>query len=249
MLPYHAVSTPLVDLLIIVLRLSAVAVTFGVGVRLWLLWRQTHKSPELYFGLGLMSGAFAGLFFLISRRIELPISALTVHKASVFTGGAVTVFLVLAVWQVFRPGRRWAAALAWGIILLLLAHFIGYATNLIGPFDRPWRYAECIGPIIARVWFALEAFRYALLLRRRQRLGLGDPVVANRFWLWGWAGVLGTINWTWYLLGWWSQFFRMDTGVQLKDTVYVLLYCGLMWLSFNPPHRYVAYIERRHAGS
>lgn len=245
-LPTQVVSSPLANLLIIVARLLAVAVTLGVGFRLVLLWRQTRKLPELYFGLGLIVGAFAGIFFLASRRIELPISALTVHKASVLTGGAVTVFLVLAVWQVFRPGRLWAAVFAWSIILLLVAHFIGYATNLIGPFDRPWRYAECIGPIIARAWFAFESFRYVLLLQRRQKLGLGDPVVSNRFWLWGWAGVLGTLNWIWYLLAWWLPFFRIDTGTQLKDTVYVLLYCALMWLAFYPPHRYIDFIERRH---
>jgi hypothetical protein len=42
--------------------------------------------------------------------------------------------------------------------------------------------------IAALVWMAVEAFRYRGLLRRRVALGLAEPLVANRFLLWGlWA--------------------------------------------------------------
>jgi hypothetical protein len=41
------------------------------------------------------------------------------------------------------------------------------------------------------LWVSIEAFRYYALLRRRLRLGLADPVLTNRFLLWGiWAAAV-----------------------------------------------------------
>jgi hypothetical protein len=45
------------------------------------------------------------------------------------------------------------------------------------------------------VWMAVEAFRYRGLLKRRLRLGLADPLVANRFLLWGvWASIVALMG-------------------------------------------------------
>ena len=44
------------------------------------------------------------------------------------------------------------------------------------------------------LWLFVESAIYAQRMRRRVRLGLGDPVVANRFTLWAiWTGALACI--------------------------------------------------------
>ena len=34
------------------------------------------------------------------------------------------------------------------------------------------------------LWATLECFRYSARLRKRAALGLGDPIIAHRIWLW-----------------------------------------------------------------
>jgi hypothetical protein len=47
------------------------------------------------------------------------------------------------------------------------------------------------GRTLPMLWVSIESFRYYLLLRRRLRLGLADPVLANRFLLWAiWAAAV-----------------------------------------------------------
>lgn len=43
---------------------------------------------------------------------------------------------------------------------------------------------------LAYAWTAYEGFRHQRMMQRRARVGLGDPVVANRFLLWAVAGSL-----------------------------------------------------------
>ena len=44
------------------------------------------------------------------------------------------------------------------------------------------------------LWLFVESVHYASRMRRRVRLGLGDPIVANRFTLWAiWTGALACI--------------------------------------------------------
>ncbi len=46
------------------------------------------------------------------------------------------------------------------------------------------------------LWTMVESYRFYGLMRRRRALGLADPLVTNRFFLWG-SGALGTALATW----------------------------------------------------
>ena len=91
-------------------------------------------------------------------------------------------------WLVYRSASRVAAvatgllALAVGAQLLaqpMLGSFLAAARNV------PLSSARNIIQVIALGWGASEAFAYWARLRKRERLGLADPVLANRFLMWG----------------------------------------------------------------
>jgi hypothetical protein len=167
-----------------------------VGIRMLALARRTRQFPELALGvhiLVLMLGyavEFAG--------IEL---AGSLGAASVFLRGfgnlcyAVSIFVILLfTWRVFRPDSRMAAVVAGTCAAGLV---IGYAGEVvIGRFDfelarfaAPWFWIAFVPRIVCMGWSSGEAFREYGLASRRQRLGLSEPLVVNRFLLWGFASL------------------------------------------------------------
>ena len=101
--------------------------------------------------------------------------------------------------RVFRPDVAWlrGAAVVLALVLAVVslgtvaAYWEGRGTlDAMMKAGEPWAYAtNGIGDVIF-AWTALESFRYWNLLRRRVPLGLADPLVANRFFLWGVFGAL-----------------------------------------------------------
>ena len=103
------------------------------------------------------------------------------------------VCLAAFAWKVFRPGEAWAKRLVIALCAALWAALLAstrsleashgaalpsIAFNGLGAATLVWSFAECI--------------RYYRMMRRRQALGMGDPVVANRFLLWSlWTGAIG----------------------------------------------------------
>jgi hypothetical protein len=99
----------------------------------------------------------------------------------------VTAFL-LFVLRVFRPDAAWAKALAGTLALSLWA---GLLVGALGGSFRvdntgtPAWWFEYAVVWTYPVWSSLESFRYWRLMRRREALGVADPLVTNRFLLWG----------------------------------------------------------------
>src|SRR5207249_8451885 len=97
-------------------------------------------------------------------------------------------------------------------------------------------------------WMATESFLYSARMRRRMRLGLGDPVVANRLWLWGWASAASAMM----SLMWWVPVTLSLTffGVVLRTRI--ISFLGLftavfIGFAFYPPKFYVRMVERHAA--
>ena len=100
------------------------------------------------------------------------------------------------------------------------------------------------------VWTAIESFRYRAMLRRRVALGLAEPGLANRFLLWGLAGVFASAGIgisTWIAL----------SGVDPTGHPVSMLAIGTagfvtslaLYLAFVPPAAYRRWIEGRGATS
>jgi hypothetical protein len=186
--------------------LAFVVMSAVVGVRLLLLSRRSGQRPELFLGLGILGTAVLGYGPLIASavlqslhpqsgptdlEVALGAAGKTLHNAGV-------TMILLFVLRVFRPAETWARALFGAAMLALWS---GYAGVLAGGGLRDpalrgfffWLEYAVIWTYPA--WNAVESFRYHAMMRRREQLGLADPLVTNRFGLWGVASLftLGAI--------------------------------------------------------
>ena len=109
---------------------------------------------------------------------------------------AMVAALCIGIWRIFRPTSRRAAAAAIGTACMLLATAV-----LIWLADHAGRSPTAhaayrvgyAGRIASFAWVAYESLRYAAMLRRREALGLAEPMMVHRFRCWGVsAGATGT---------------------------------------------------------
>lgn len=231
-----------------------VAVSAAVSLRLLLLALRTRGKPELLLGLGILGTAVLGYGVLIAsalvRGLEKPLATTFAERALQAAGqllhDAGVSMVVLFVLTVFRPGERLAKALAAMLLTALWGGALG--SELENGFRNPgigngfwWlRYAVIW---TYPLWTAVESYRYYTMMRRRVALGLADPVVANRFWLWG-TGALGTALATWTASS--SLFLASDPAllqawappIQLATATVGVATVALYSLTFFPPVAY-----------
>ena len=177
-----------------------VATLTVVGVRLLILAARNRTLPEFYLGGALLVGGTLGASIEGSGLALEPEVGPAVAGTLLMVGklcGLVAGALHLSfVWQVFRPGERWAAVLVVAMLSLSLGAFVGFALH--GTFSSAeipshLFVLEFIGRIGGSVWMAAEAARYHGMMRRRLALGLADPVVTDRFRLWVGAAVSSVV--------------------------------------------------------
>jgi hypothetical protein len=182
--------------------LSFVAVAGVVGTRLLLLARRTRKTPELAIGLALILTVFLGypLRFLPGvLGLDGGVARLVLGAGLVVTAlGQCCIYVFTR--AVFRPDAAWARHLVVASIAAILVLDVTSLVRLAhSPHPQELRIdgallAAYVLYTLGYVWTAVEAFRYHALLRRRQVLGLADPVVANRFLLWAISGSSATVG-------------------------------------------------------
>jgi hypothetical protein len=174
--------------------LAVLVVGTAVGSRLLLLARRTRKLPELAIGTACLTMAVGGvllcpIIYFADSWPEGLIFAISITSKLVFAVGASAVCILT--WRVFRPGRLWAAS-AWATASLAMAAAI-LVQALRGDATTHWallpeNHVFWWVRVAAFSWAGLESLRYAGMMRRQARLGLGDPVVAAQIRLWGVAG-------------------------------------------------------------
>jgi hypothetical protein len=178
--------------------------------------------------------------------------ALALNALSHLAIEAGIVGLSLFTWRVFRPSSRAArgfvlataaASSALTLLLIATAHAdqeasgIALAVNATRAIPVLWAFAECT--------------RYAQLMRRRVRLGLADPVVANRFVLWSvWTGALGVVALLLFAVrtrAFWLQAQGIDPRTVMPAVIPItgalaglaVITAGVaIWLAFFPPAAY-----------
>lgn len=239
-------------LLAAIAGLLSVLTAWVVGVRLVLLARRTRQAPELLIGLALIlsAGAWNPLVAVGRQATAL---ADPVRAAFVVAGAVCGIVgmscLTLFNWRVYRPGDLWAPLLSAAIALALLASFtvqsfglgwVAYAHTERGP----WLLASWLGVAIY-VWSSTEAWRQYRMQARRQVLGLGDPVVADRMRLWAMTMLAALVT---------SVFFAIcqALGVPVAGTTPGLLLTAVissfvavcLLLAFVPPAAYLARVRR-----
>ncbi|MCG8591317.1 MAG: hypothetical protein MJE66_18645 [Proteobacteria bacterium] len=224
-----------------------------MGVRLLLLHRRTRRVPELTMGLAFIcGGAMAFPLMTLAQSFEPgsgpAIAALLAGRLGSTVGAA---SLYLFTWLVFR--RESAAGKT-----ILASGLLALTVGMIGPelyfgmgvrmTDGPWFWLVVVARGASYLWAAVESLWYWRGMRRRQRLGLADPLVANRFLLWGVASVAPALIFT--LTGLAALFPGPAVQEALTNATSV---CGFasavtIWLAFFPPARYARWIASPERG-
>lgn len=174
-----------------------------VGTRLILRSRHSRGLPELLMGLTYV--AASGIGYPLSVTSSL-FPARTATLAAVFAGEILIVigcscFLFFNA-KVFRPNSSWSVpaatlgslVMAAGGAVVIAAYLSTSDAALVADRARAGTAAMLFALGGGHAWTAIEGLRHYRMMRRRLALGLAEPVVTNRFLLWG---LTGLISMTW----------------------------------------------------
>lgn len=219
------------------------------GFRLLGLAAQTRRAPERLLSASFLVWGIGYLLYDIPYAI-VDDAALRTHffLASRVSIDAGSVTFALFTRCVFRPGRRWAAWLVAGTAICLVGGVAGSVWvgdwEGVRPLSNPWYWLERPANFVPVIWMTTEGLLGYAKNRRRRRLGLCDPLVCNRFLLWGISGAL------WVLLE--LALFPQEIGYEAKQEFSAALGIlsgllevapvALIWLAFFPPAFYRRWI-------
>jgi hypothetical protein len=227
-----------------------------VGARLLLMARRTRQTAELCLGLALFS--IAGLAYPLI--LAAGVDPTGVKRGVSAAGVALLCFGWSCYWLFTWTTFRRESAIARAITFLAIA---------AGAFFTGWRIVRLAtedaailqGPsldglgtlvlaMVVYLWTSIESFRYGAMLKRRVRLGLADPTVANRFLLWGLMGVSSFLSLV-VPLG--APFLprtpEIVTLSRLTVGVAGTACATLLYLAFLAPRSYLDWVRRRAAAA
>lgn len=234
---------------------------FCVGLRLLWMGRQTKGVAELSLGAGLFLIVGVGLPMQMAGRAiadaggDLLVARWVVSFSTIAMNlGWAAVWLFT--WRVFRPESKPTRAivfLAFGALGVLCGLAI-----VAGVTGRGVEAHEALGRTLATValaqalyvWTSIESFTWWRRVRKRVAVGLADPVVANRFLLWGIVGGLSFLSLLSPLVftaaG--MDYQESDAG-RLLTAVSGLGTSVALWLAFMPPEAYLQRLRRADAAT
>lgn len=242
-----------IELLALASAVAFVAVGASVGAKLLWLARRTRALPETLIGGSLfLLSAVAWPLLLVVSAPEPPSGAVLracwAAASLALALGWSGVFLFT--WRVFRPGPGWGRWLAGlGISVELAAGLAGAVrATLVGdPLElrspSPSGLVLMLGAQVVYAWTAVESFRYRALLRRRIPLGLADPLVADRFGLWGYTALFGGGSIAPALFAQLSGGDPNSPANHLVVAVFGLLSSAVLYVAFLPPAAYVRHVR------
>jgi hypothetical protein len=226
-----------------------------VGLKLLALASRSRKLPELAVGVGLFSYAALsqpGLLATFALGEEASLGLRMALVALRIVAFYVTLLgLSVFTWQVFGAESRWRQALAAAIALtgLLSGCFLMWATWLKYSAGVPSSAYARIGMmghyVIVFGWMSLESLHYHSQMRKRHALGLADPVVTNRFFVWGAGeGVASLLVLALTVL----TVARGQINPGDPISAWFVTLAGLVntlvwWLTFIPPRAYVQWVR------
>jgi hypothetical protein len=219
------------------ISLFAIA-SFVVGWRLLWLAHRTGLLPEKLIGGSLFLAGGIGTALLILSGFAGPARGALSTAAMLAIDCGITVVGVFT-WRVFRPGLVGATVVATCTALLFLSfasdwvsgHYLGVQRSAFSIT------ADYCGRFVLYGWASYESLRQYALARRRVRIGLLEPLVANRFLLWGISTLSATGIWGYSL---WAEVTAHPdtTEFYLVATVMGGTCAASIWMAFFPPRAY-----------
>jgi hypothetical protein len=228
---------------------------------------RAHRSrglPQLLLGLHLLLAMGFGYLLCstgvaIAELSETPRGELVAPLVG--AGYAATILGLMAALvfnhRVFRPDRRWPLALVCLASAAMWAGWAGYGLSggfATARFEGGWLWLMLGGMLATNGWVGIEPLLYHAQLRKRMRLGLAEPLVADRFLLWG-SGSLARA--AMILLGPFGELMLGAMGEAAEVRVAAAVLCGASalglftsvayWLTFCPTQAYQDWVARRYA--
>jgi hypothetical protein len=241
-----------------------------VGLRLLSRARHGWPAPELSLSIYFLVSAFLATPPQIvvyggmgDPRLAVPeptARALLAFAVAAMAIGAAAAYVFT--WKTFRPEHGSAKGMvAAGIGCLALGYALesteGFAPVM---FAGPGHWIGWAGRTAAPLFIAIESFRWWGMLRRRLRIGLADPVVANRFLLWGVWAACSTLNFVADLASrsiYWLVFGTIQPvpeylAATVAPTIAITMALGCvsavtLFLTFFPTRAYLRRVEARAA--
>jgi hypothetical protein len=226
-----------------------------VGIKLLTIAARSHKFPELAIGVALFSYAALSQPALLALGIlgeeASPGLRIGLTAFNLLTLCVTLIALLLFTWRVFGAESRWRQALAAGIAVgALMGVGVGiWNTWLQLSADLPVTMYRKFGMtpfyVLTFGWMSLESLRYYARMRRRRALGLADPVVTNRFLVWGAGQAVSTFVTFALLVAIMTQpeISPSDPFVSWVVTLAGLANALVWWLTFTPPTAYLRWVE------
>jgi hypothetical protein len=212
---------------------------------------------QLLFAMGfgyLLCAAGMGLAMLSKTPMTGLVSALLSagHGATIIGLCAAMLFER----RVFWPEARWPLVAIAGLMAAMLAGWLGATTTgafETGSYASGWVRLLTAGMLATNLWVGIEPLLYHTKLAKRVPLGLAEPLVADRFLLWGLGSLARAAL---ILIGPAAEAILSglvgDARNSFSGTVLAVA-SGLglatsvaYWLTFNPTPAYVRWVERRY---
>jgi hypothetical protein len=164
-------------------QLLAGLVFLVAGTRLIRLSVRTGEAPERLLGLYFALTGFAYLAWVLPSVVALgPMAnASDIVAWTAYSIGVVPCLMFTRI--VFRPTSRWPQWLIVGCVaaLVLSTSVLTLNGNRNPGLDNPFFWIQWLGYTVPCAWVTLEAGRCRRNTVRRARIGLGDPVIMNRY--------------------------------------------------------------------
>jgi hypothetical protein len=221
------------------------------GYRLLRLSGRTRERPELLFGIYFaLSGQWYLLYYAPYFLGMEALPPLIVHGMEwLYIVGIVPYLLFIR--SAFRPQSAWATAVVIVCTLLLFAGTAasslsgGYSNSL----DDPSYLIVWVGYTVPCFWMCGESALSHAAAKRRVRIGLCDPIVANRYLLFacfGFCQVAACAAELIWAYGNSAAGVASSFGDGLLGAAEIASVAAL-WLAFFPPRAYRRWIDGRAA--
>jgi hypothetical protein len=246
-----------VDALITICVALYIVTGIYVGLRLLRIAFRSKRLPEAALGTALLCFAAlsqpAAVLEAIARQQGLVgYSGIAGVVAWLGTFAALCGLAVFT-WRAFRPTERWAAALCFACIaidaLAIGALLWNIHAGIVDPVVNGRAIAlSCGGYALAFGWGAVEGWWAYDAAHKRERLGLADSVVKNRFMLWGLSSLGGlTADLLLIPLVLSGADLTTDAAPRLAVAGSALLNAVCWFLAFAPPIAYTRWLSAEPA--
>ena len=232
-----------------IISIGAGVFYLNAGYRLLQLSRRTGERPE--FWLGIYFAASGQWYVIYNAPFFLGMEALPplIENLIEWTYAVSVVPYLLFTRCTFRPRAPWATALVAVATLVLIAGATSSSLGdgFYGGVNSPSYLMEWIGYTVPPVWICFEGLISHATARKRVRMELCDPIVANRYLLFAGFGICqiaacaADLFWTYE---------RTEAGSSYAFSVGLLGgieigSVGALWLAFFPPRFYRRWIKGR----